>query len=280
MDEAALIAQRNKQLAEVYDPQEQFIMQQKAALPGQFEGQRSALEQAKVNAFRDINLGAQRQGMFFSGFRPSEQARYLGERFLPGMQDITARQEQARLGLLEQLIGLRGQRAGESTKFQEQLRQENLARQNTEQDRAFQMQMQNRQIAASRGGGGGGASGPSFRDQLEYEKWLASQREKFKVETRPDGSVGYIGANGQPISAAAFAAGTGKSLTEVLSGDRTIYGQSAAAILRGDYKALGDLTRRAFATNSSWIPKGPPAKIRNNPTELAAWLQSNYKALF
>jgi hypothetical protein len=276
MDEAQLIAQRQQQLAQVYDPQEQFIMQQKAALPGQFDAQRSGLEQAKVNAFRDINLGAQRKGMKFSGFSAAEQGRYLGEKFLPGMQDIGNRQEQARLGLLEQLIGIRGQRAGEMTKFQEQLRQEQLQRQQLEQDRAFQMQMQQRQLSASRAGSGG----MTFNDQLKLAKFQDQQASKFKMEVRDNGSIGYTGPNGEPISASAFASGTGKSLTEVLSSDRTLYGQSAAAILRGDYSALGDLTRRAFASNSSWIPKAPPASIRNNPAELAKWVQSNYKALF
>jgi hypothetical protein len=175
MNEQQLIEQRQRQLAEVYDPQEQFIQQQKAALPGMFEGQRSSLEQAKVNAFRDIGNTAQRRGMFFSGFQPAEQARYLGERFLPGMQDITARQEQARLGLLEQLIGLRGQRAGEMTKFQEQLRQEALQRQM--QEEAIQRQQQ-AQMQAQRSGGGGG--GMSISDQIRVADFSSKQDQQVR----------------------------------------------------------------------------------------------------
>jgi hypothetical protein len=162
-----LIQQRQQQIESIYKPQEQFIQQQKAALPGQFDGQRSALEQAKVNAFRDVGLQAQRRGMFFSGFQPAEQARYLGEKFLPGMQDIAARQEQSRLGLLEKLIGLRTQKAGEMNTFRERLRQEALQRQQQEEAFKRQIQMQDRQFNQQRsmtsmrssGGGYGGGSG-------------------------------------------------------------------------------------------------------------------------
>lgn len=156
MNEQQLLQQRQQQLAEIYDPQEQFIQQQKAALPQQFNSQRSSLEQAKVNAFRDITNTAQRRGMFFSGFQPAEQARFLGERFLPGMQDISAREETARLGLMEQLIGLRGQRTGEMSKFQEQLRQESMDRQREQEALARQQQL----VRTSAGGGAGQGSAP------------------------------------------------------------------------------------------------------------------------
>jgi hypothetical protein len=207
MNEQQLIEQRQRQLAEVYDPQEQFIQQQKAALPGMFEGQRSSLEQAKVNAFRDIGNTAQRRGMFFSGFQPAEQARYIGERFLPGMQDITARQEQARLGLLEQLIGLRGQRAGEMTKFQEQLRQEALQRQRDQEAFQRQQALQREQLSAQR---------------------AADQGKGFSVSYK-DGGAGYMftGPNKQPVSMAIYAQATGTPMVELLRQSPSSYDKRA-----------------------------------------------------
>lgn len=209
MNEQQLIQQRQQQLAQVYDPQEQFIQQQKAALPGQFAGQRASLEQAKVNAFRDISHGAQRKGMFFSGFQPAEQARYLGEKFLPGMQDISARQEQGRLGLLEQLIGLRGQRAGEMTKFQEQLRQENLQRQQQEQQFAQQSRMQR-----SSGGGGSGQQSDPYAG--------------FSIERKDDkAGFSFTGPGGRPISMVQYAQQTGTPLEQLLRQSESQYDQRA-----------------------------------------------------
>lgn len=140
MNQEQLIRQRQQKLQQAFQPQQQLIQQQMQALPGQFEGQRSSLEQARVNAFRDISQQANRRGMFFSGFQPAEQARYLGERFLPGMQDIEARQEQARMGLMDQLNQLRLQQSTGLMDFREQLRQEQLARQQREEDFARQQE--------------------------------------------------------------------------------------------------------------------------------------------
>jgi hypothetical protein len=247
MNEQQLIEQRQQQLAQVYDPQEQFILQQKAALPGMFEGQRSSLQQAQVNAFRDIGTQAQRQGMFFSGFKPAEQARYLGEKFLPGMQDISARQETARLGLLEQLIGLRGQRAGEMTKFQEQLRQEALQRQQQEiqrqeqeRDRQLQMEMQRRQISAQR------ASAPQ---QDPY----AGYTIKRKVD---NAGMSFRGPGDRPISMAQYAQGTGVGITELLRQSQSKY----------DQKALADIQR---LQGQGWTE-----------TNIENFLRARYKALF
>ena len=161
MDTNALIRQRQQQLDQIYNPQIELIQQQKQALPGRFDARRSALEQARVNAFRDIGQTANRRGMFFSGFQPQEQARFLGERFLPGMQDIESQQEQARLGLLEQLTGIRGQRAQGMMSFQDQIQQQQQRQQ--EQERQFQQQRQLQQeqqrFQAGRASAGRAAAG-------------------------------------------------------------------------------------------------------------------------
>jgi hypothetical protein len=190
MNEQQLIAQRQKQLDQIYKPQEQFIKQQQAALPGQFAGQRSALEQAKVNEFRDIGNRAQSKGMFFSGFRPSEEARYLGERFLPGMQDITARQEQARMGLLERLIGLRGQRAEGMMTFQDRLRQERMAREAEERAAQRQMQMARMRTATASAGAAQKASSKDLKNTLSA--FAQSRGELSKLLTQNASRDGFV----------------------------------------------------------------------------------------
>lgn len=226
MDQQALIRQREQELGRIYNPQVQLLEQQIQALPGQFEGQRSSLEQAKVNAFRDIGTQAQRQGMFFSGFRPAEQARYLGERYLPGLQDIGARQEEARLGLLGQITGLRGQQAESRINFLEQLRQEEAARQEqlrrervaaqeAERERQFTAQQARAQRAASSGGG------LSVSDQIRLAEFEQEQKEnqpRMFVRGTSNGStlLGFTDRKGEPISAARYAEITNQDIREVL----------------------------------------------------------------
>ena len=230
MEQQALIRQREEELNRIYNPQVQLLEQQIQALPGQFQGQRSSLEQARINAFRDIGSQAQRRGMFFSGFQPAEQARFLGERYLPGLQDITARQEQARLGLLGQITGLRGQQAETRAQFLEQLRQEQVARQEQlrreqvareaeERERAFAAEQARLQRAASTSGRG---SGLSVADQIriaEFEQEQAENQPRMFIRGTSGGSsqFGFTDRQGNPISAARYAELTGQDIRDVLA---------------------------------------------------------------
>lgn len=112
---------RIKALEEAYAPQVQGLQQQIATLPQQFEAQKSALQQAKENAFRDITKTASRGGMFFTGFTPREEARYLGEKYLPGLQMLGQQETSARQGLLGQIAGLQGQIKTGALSYMDQL---------------------------------------------------------------------------------------------------------------------------------------------------------------
>lgn len=224
MDQNALIQQRDQELANIYNPQVQLLEQQMQALPGQFAGQRSSLEQAKINAFRDIGTQAQRQGMFFSGFKPAEQGRYLGEKFLPGLQDLQAREEQSKMGLMGQITGLKGQQAEarmtflerlrqEQAERQEQIRRENLAQQQREQDRQFEMQMQQRQAATS-----SGRAQVSVGDQIKLAEFNEKQPRMVLSGIGDTGSAkfAFTDRSGNPVSAARYAELTGQDIRGVL----------------------------------------------------------------
>jgi hypothetical protein len=100
-------AARQTTLDTIYAPQEQWINNQITELPRYYDAQKASMEQAKVNAFRDISNTAQGRGMFFSGFQPHEQARYLGEKYLPGLMEIDNQMNRERTGLLGQLAGIK-----------------------------------------------------------------------------------------------------------------------------------------------------------------------------
>ena len=93
-------SQYYNQLAGIYDPQKTILQGQIAALQPEYEAQLSGLEQAKVNAYRDIETTARGRGMQFSGFSPEQQARYTGERYLPAVAGLKS-QLQGRKSALE-----------------------------------------------------------------------------------------------------------------------------------------------------------------------------------
>lgn len=145
MDQARL-QQEYANLAGVYDPQEQLIQQQMAQLPIQAQAQRSALEQAKVNAFRDINSQAQGRGVFFSGFRPEEQARYTGATFLPALAEVEGKQLAQQSALQQALLGVRQQRQQQA----QSILQAQLDREQAERQFRMEQEARAREAAASR----------------------------------------------------------------------------------------------------------------------------------
>lgn len=78
----------NAQLGSVYDPQTSLIQTQISQLQPQQDAEQASLDQAKVNAFRDIGDSANAKGVLFSGFTPDQQARYIGTKYLPAVADL------------------------------------------------------------------------------------------------------------------------------------------------------------------------------------------------
>lgn len=76
------------QLGATYDPQTQLVQSQIAQLQPQQDAQQASLDQAKVNAFKDISDSANSKGVLFSGFTPDQQAQYIGTKYLPAVANL------------------------------------------------------------------------------------------------------------------------------------------------------------------------------------------------
>lgn len=101
-------------LSSVYDPQVQLVQQEQAQLPGQQQTVLSSLDQAKVNAFRDITNSANAKGMLFSGFTPNQEATYIGTKYLPAVANAkTSFQNQANT-LQDKINQINAQRASQA----------------------------------------------------------------------------------------------------------------------------------------------------------------------
>lgn len=188
----------NQQIEQIYQPTEQFIKEEIARLPSIYEPEKAAIEQAKVNAFRDISKEAFKRGRFFGGFQPEEQARYLGEKYLPGLQRLELAKEESKRGLMSRLIDVGVQKGEKKLSYAETVRQEALAREKEERDWQRQLKL------ASYGGGGGGGS------------------SQTKLELKRNAAGGYeVYENGQKsgdYDLAGYARATGKSLPALLAG--------------------------------------------------------------
>lgn len=83
------------ELNSVYNPQrdrsQQFYNKGIEALAPQEQADMGGLEVAKTNAFESINTGANRRGMFFSGIPLAEQAKFVGENYLPSIAGLKNR---------------------------------------------------------------------------------------------------------------------------------------------------------------------------------------------
>lgn len=86
------------------------LNKRRAALPTQFQAQRSGLEAEKVVGFNQINNQATGRGMSFSGIPLDEQANYLSTKYLPGMQQLALQENEQNLALDEALAGINKER--------------------------------------------------------------------------------------------------------------------------------------------------------------------------
>ena len=90
----------------LYQPSINLKRKQIGMIPGELKPQRLALDQAKKNYFRDVGVQAEDRGLFYSGYQPLEQGKYLGETYLPGMAQIEQAGLQKKFSLLDELNAL------------------------------------------------------------------------------------------------------------------------------------------------------------------------------
>lgn len=181
------------QLGTIYDPQVALIKQQQAQIPGQYEAQKSALEQAKINAFRDISNTASARGMTFSGFNPQQQAIYVGEKFLPAMANLAKSQQESQNALTQALNKVNAERSQTALGYYESAQQAEAAN---------AAKIQAAQIAAS----------------AKLASNQTTQASKYKVkQIEGDNNYMFSDPTGTPITMAEYVANVGLGSGAVLN---------------------------------------------------------------
>jgi len=102
------------QTSGVYQPQVDLINSQINDLPNQEQATLSSLDQAKVNAFRDITNSSNARGVMFSGVPIDQQAQYVGTKYLPAVAAAKEATTNAKNTLLGKINDINLQRSNQA----------------------------------------------------------------------------------------------------------------------------------------------------------------------
>lgn len=97
-------------LGPAFDPQVKNQQDQIDAIPGQVATAKQGVEAAKTNAFKQIDNGANRRNMLFSGVPIDEQYTYTGEKYAPALAGIEDNANSARYKLIGSINDINSQR--------------------------------------------------------------------------------------------------------------------------------------------------------------------------
>lgn len=147
MDYENFYNQQYAQLAGLYNPQRELVGKQLAELDPYKEAQTKALEQAKINAFRDISRTAGQRGIARSGFIPSEEARYTGEKYLPALASLQQQYNSQQTALQQALNDINLRQAQEARGYVEQQRERDFKAQQLAEERAYNERMAREEFA-------------------------------------------------------------------------------------------------------------------------------------
>lgn len=176
------------ELNNVYNPQRDVVNQQMQQLDPMQKSEEKGLAAAKQDAFGQITDQSNRRGLFYSGIPIAEEQKYTGATYLPALANLHGKYAQQRFNLQDALAKIQAEQYNQAYG----IRQGELDNET--------------RLAAARAAGSGMAS-PSFGGAP-----LGANTQTpggFGYSQRADKGFAFVGPNGQPISAAAYAANTG-----------------------------------------------------------------------
>jgi hypothetical protein len=167
------------QIQAAYKPQQDIIDQSINQNEQGGQAQVAGLDAKKTQAFKTIDQNANNRGMYFSGFRPNEQATYTGSTYLPALANLQSTIATARNTLLGKKADLTVQGNNQALTLQNSQKAALQAWQDEQDQRAFQAQQadlayqrtaaeneKSRQASArSSSGGGVSVSAAKYADE-------------------------------------------------------------------------------------------------------------------
>ena len=206
------------ELDSVYNPQIESIRQKQSSIPGQLQSEEQGLQAKQTQAYSDIVDGARRRGLGFSGIPLGEQAKYSATEYMPALARLRQSAKEQATSLEDAILGIQERRMTQGQSI-------------FENERAFAEQQRqfNEQMAAQRQQAAAAAS--AYSPSLGYSSSTGGSTSQY-MQQRDDGGFNFRDANGNSISAAAYAAATGTPF-------RTLLQRMASAGDQGAARALG-----------------------------------------
>lgn len=221
---ARTLEQILSELGTVYDPQIQSIQAKQQDIPNQVKQEEQGLQAKQQTAFGDILNGARRRGtgVAFGGIPLQEQAKYTADNYLPALANLHTAAKQQATSLQDAINQIYERR---NTQAQDIF---NNDRNFAEQQRQFNesLALQKQQAAQS------AAAASAFSPSLGFGGGSQPSVGNSFVTQRADKGFNFTDANGNPISAAAYAHATGINFRDLLS-------RMAGAGDQGAKQALG-----------------------------------------
>lgn len=159
-------------LAGQYQPQADLINTQIAQLAPQEQAVQASLDQAKVNAFKDITNQSNARGVLFSGVPIDQQSTYVGTKYLPAVAQNKTAFQNSRNTLTGQLNELTANR-------QKQAQDSVFAYQKQQADDAYRQQQLALQYAKV--GSSGSGKTPSQAQIKQQDMAVTAQNLQSKV---------------------------------------------------------------------------------------------------
>lgn len=197
------------QLGSVYDPQTQLVQSQIDQLPTQQAAQQASLDQAKVNAFKDITNSANSKGVLFSGVPVDQQSTYVGTKYLPAVANLDTSFNNTKNTLLGQINTIQANRVKDA--------QGTVSANQTAQAKA---DYQNAKLAVSAGNSANSAQ-QKLQSQFKVSgKTLNTVNPVTGASVKSTSTANgynFTGPNGTPVSLAQYVAGSGGGVDTVLN---------------------------------------------------------------
>lgn len=232
------------QAAPQYDPLINQINQQVAQIDPQQTAALASLDQAKVNAFKDITNQANAKGVIFSGVPIDQQSTYVGTKYLPAVANTKTAFQNQKNSLLGQINQLQSQRSRQA-----QLDVQNYAK--AQADAAYKNAQL--QLSYARLNNSNGRAAQNAQDKL---------MSQYQVKYKPNNAgYAFVGPNNRPLNLAQYVGAIGgdhNTVLDLLKASPSSYDQKV-------YKSIAiQLQNRKIGTDPNAILKAVAAQDAAN----------------
>jgi hypothetical protein len=215
-----------QELHAVYNPQKDQYNQALSQVDPQQQAEEQGLQAAKTDAFAQIDQGANRRGLFYSGMPIAEEQKYVGQNFLPSLANLRSKYAQQKFDLTNALNKVTSDEYSQAYGIhQNEVDSE-------EKQREFDRQLAAQQAAAK------SSASSSFASPTLGTLGMGNAGAQGSYTQKSGGGFAFSDGNGRPVSAATYSQITGipfRSLLQQMAAAGDNGAKSALSFVGNDY---------------------------------------------